>query len=189
MLLEEISRLDPVKIRTLFDTGGEYRRAISGGDYVEDFHTDLRRARESGPVHEGCVEEVLGLPRPEYAHLGSVAGFTVAAHDAQALKAMWAAATGWEVTRDDADYVVLTPADGHAPIEIITRPTMPTGDDRKVRIHLDVAPGEHDDQAEAVESLIALGATRADIGQTGDENWVVLADPEGNEFCVLSPRP
>jgi predicted enzyme related to lactoylglutathione lyase len=127
-------------------------------------------------------------PRPEYAHLGSVAGFTVAAHDAQSLKDVWAAATGWAVTRDDADYVVLTPADGGAPIEIITRPTMPRRDD-KVRIHLDVAPGEHDDQAEAVDRLLALGARRADIGQTGDETWVVLADPEGNEFCVLSPRP
>ncbi|MFB4298726.1 cytochrome P450 [Actinomadura sp. NTSP31] len=67
MLLEEIAGLDPDGIRTLFDTGGEYRRAISGGDYVEDFHADLRRARESGPVHEGSVEEALGLPRPEYA--------------------------------------------------------------------------------------------------------------------------
>jgi hypothetical protein len=37
--------------------------------------------------------------------------------------------------------------------------------------------------------LLALGATRAEIGQTGEEPWVVLADPEGNEFCVLAPRP
>ena len=127
-------------------------------------------------------------PRPEYAHLGSVAGYTVAAHDAAALKDLWAAATNWDVTRDDGDHVVLTPSDGGAPIEIITRPTMPRADG-KVRIHLDIAPGEHDDQAEVVDQLLALGATKADIGQTGDESWVVLADPEGNEFCVLSPRP
>ncbi|HEU5032020.1 MAG TPA: cytochrome P450 [Spirillospora sp.] len=81
MLLEEISRLDPDKIRTLFDTGGEYRRAISGGDYVEDFHTDLRRARESGPVHEGCVEEVLGLPRPEYAQRWTEPAFSAFDYD------------------------------------------------------------------------------------------------------------
>ncbi len=45
-----------------------------------------------------------------------------------------------------------------------------------------------DDQDTEVERLEALGATRASIGQTGDEDWVVLADPEGNEFCVLSNR-
>jgi hypothetical protein len=40
-------------------------------------------------------------------------------------------------------------------------------------------------QEEEVERILALGATRADIGQTGEESWTVLADPEGNEFCVL----
>jgi predicted enzyme related to lactoylglutathione lyase len=127
-------------------------------------------------------------PRPEHAHLGSVAGYTLAAHDPAALRDLWATATGWDVTRDDPDCVVLTPPQGTAPLEIIRRPTMPTGT-AKDRIHLDVAPGEHDDQEAAVEQLVALGATRADIGQTGDESWVVLADPEGNEICVLSPRP
>lgn len=63
-MLDEIARLDPVKIRTLFDTGGEYRRARSGGDFAVDFHAGLRRARETGPVHEGTVEQVLGLPHP-----------------------------------------------------------------------------------------------------------------------------
>lgn len=127
-------------------------------------------------------------PRPEYAHLGAVASYTLAAHDASALRDLWATATGWSVTHDDPDHVVLTPPDGGPPLEIITRPTMPH-DDRKDRIHLDVAPGDDDDQSEAVEQLIALGARRIEIGQTGDESWVVLADPEGNELCVLSPRP
>ena len=54
----------------------------------------------------------------------------------------------------------------------------------KNRLHLDLRP---DDQERHVERLLALGATRAQVGQTGDESWVVLADPEGNEFCVLSP--
>gem|GEM_PF-1647219 len=52
----------------------------------------------------------------------------------------------------------------------------------KNRLHIDLRP---DDQAAEVERLIALGAKRVDIGQ-GDASWVVLADPEGNEFCVLS---
>ena len=52
----------------------------------------------------------------------------------------------------------------------------------KNRVHFDLRP---DDQEREVERLEALGATRLDIGQSGSESWVVLADPEGNEFCVL----
>jgi hypothetical protein len=55
----------------------------------------------------------------------------------------------------------------------------------KNRLHIDLNP---DDQVAEVDRLLALGATRADIGQ-GDVPWVVLADPEGNEFCVLTPHP
>ena len=59
----------------------------------------------------------------------------------------------------------------------------------KNRLHLDLAPQLDDDQEAMVESLLARGATRADVGQDPDEvSWVVLADPEGIEFCVLSPR-
>jgi hypothetical protein len=62
---------------------------------------------------------------------------------------------------------------------------VPEGKTVKNRLHLDLRP---DDQAAEVERLIALGARRADIGQ-GDVTWVVMADPEGNEFCVLRPLP
>jgi hypothetical protein len=57
----------------------------------------------------------------------------------------------------------------------------------KLRVHLDVEPCADDDQGAEVDRLRALGATDLDIGQ-GDVSWVVLADPEGNELCVLSPR-
>jgi hypothetical protein len=57
----------------------------------------------------------------------------------------------------------------------------------KNRLHLDIAPPANVDQQSEVDRLIALGATRVDIGQ-GDVDWVVLADPDDNEFCVLSPR-
>lgn len=53
----------------------------------------------------------------------------------------------------------------------------------KNRLHLDFRP---DAQAAEVARLLDLGARRVDVGQTWDEPWVVLADPEGNEFCVLS---
>jgi hypothetical protein len=60
---------------------------------------------------------------------------------------------------------------------------VPEGKTVKNRIHLDVSPINVDQQAE-VDRLIALGAQHVDIGQ-GQQTWVVLADPEGNEFCVL----
>jgi hypothetical protein len=54
----------------------------------------------------------------------------------------------------------------------------------KNRLHLDFRPGDRDAE---VERILGLGATRVDIGQ-GDQSWVVLADPEGNEFCILGSR-
>jgi hypothetical protein len=57
----------------------------------------------------------------------------------------------------------------------------------KNRIHLDVNPTDRD-QDEEVRRLLDLGARHADVGQTGEESWVCLADPEGNEFCVLADR-
>jgi len=64
---------------------------------------------------------------------------------------------------------------------------VPEGKVVKNRVHLDLAPADHDDQSAEVERLIDLGARRVDIGQ-GDVSWVVMADPQGNEFCVLTPR-
>jgi uncharacterized protein (DUF58 family) len=58
----------------------------------------------------------------------------------------------------------------------------------KNRVHLDVAPNAGDDQEAQVNRLIRLGARVVDVGQGDDATWVVLADPEDNEFCVLSPR-
>ena len=57
----------------------------------------------------------------------------------------------------------------------------------KNRLHFDLAPPADGDQDAEVERLIGLGATRLDIGQ-GETSWVVMADPDGNEFCVLKPR-
>ena len=57
----------------------------------------------------------------------------------------------------------------------------------KLRLHIDLNPTDRDQDAE-LERLLELGAVRADVGQTGDEGWHVLADPEGNEFCLLKRR-
>ena len=65
----------------------------------------------------------------------------------------------------------------------------PTSDPRagKLRLHIDVNATDRDQDAE-LERLLALGARPADVGQTGIESWHVLADPEGNEFCLLRTR-
>ena len=65
----------------------------------------------------------------------------------------------------------------------------PSSDSRtgKLRLHIDVNPTDRDQAAE-LERLLALGARPADVGQAGAETWHVLADPEGNEFCLLRTR-
>jgi hypothetical protein len=64
---------------------------------------------------------------------------------------------------------------------------LPEGKTVKNRLHLDVNPADRE-QDEEVRRLLDLGARHADVGQAGDASWVVLADPEGNEFCVLADR-
>ncbi|GAA2058208.1 VOC family protein [Williamsia deligens] len=63
----------------------------------------------------------------------------------------------------------------------------PSPEPAKPRLHIDVSPTDRDQDAE-LERLLGLGARRADVGQTGDESWHVLTDPEGNEFCLLRAR-
>jgi hypothetical protein len=57
----------------------------------------------------------------------------------------------------------------------------------KNRLHFDLAPPVHGDQQAEIDRLVSLGATRIVIGQ-GKVGWVVMADPDGHEFCVLAPR-
>ncbi len=64
---------------------------------------------------------------------------------------------------------------------------VPEGKQVKNRLHIDLAPGPSDGHEAEVERLVSLGASRVDVGQAGSP-WAVLADPEGNEFCVLTPR-
>lgn len=98
----------------------------------------------------------------------------------------WQEALGWRLTYEsDEEYVLEPPAgspeDGVAPDLLFLR--VPEVKTVKNRLHLDLRP---DDQEAEVQRLLDLGATRVDIGQ-GATRWVVLADPEGNEFCVLTP--
>ena len=136
--------------------------------------------------NEFCVLE----PRPDYDGTGVIAAIVVDAVEPAPLARFWAAASGWQVMHASNDLAGLRAPDGTGPLLEFVR----TGEPHtyKNRVHLDVAGYAGDDQAAEVERLLAAGATHADIGQSaakpGEVTWVVLADPEGNEFCVLRSR-
>jgi hypothetical protein len=94
----------------------------------------------------------------------------------------WSDALGWQIIDENDENIELRNPNGAGPTLLFLN--VPEGKTVKNRLHLDFVP---DDQNAEVERLLAMGATRADVGQN-DEPWVVLADPEGNEFCVLSAR-
>ena len=104
------------------------------------------------------------------------------AHDAEALGGWWARVLGWPQRTDSDGDVILTPPAGAGPTWLFT--AVPDDKVVKNRVHLDFTP---DDQQAEVDRVIGLGARRVDIGQ-GEQTWVVLADPEGNEFCILAAK-
>jgi hypothetical protein len=115
---------------------------------------------------------------------------TIDAVDPVELATFWCAALDWEQRIDEDGDIWIEPGEDHPefdrvkPLLIVRVNELKAG---KNRLHLDLVP---DDQEREVERLESLGASRPDIGQTGNESWVVLADPEGNEFCVLDePDP
>ncbi len=129
-----------------------------------------------------CVLE----PREVYRDTGPIAAVVVDCADPRAMAGFWGAALGWTPHEVTDDYARLRSAKGAGPYLEFLRST-PGPKTARNRVHLDVAPYPGDDQVAEVARLRALGATDADIGQ-GDVPWTVLADPEGNEFCVLAPR-
>jgi hypothetical protein len=106
----------------------------------------------------------------------------VDAADPVALGRWWAEALGWVVVNDAPQEYEIRPEPDRVPGLLFT--PVPEAKTVKNRLHLDFRPV---DQAAEVSRLLALGARHADVGQ-GDASWVVLMDPEGNEFCVLSGR-
>jgi hypothetical protein len=104
----------------------------------------------------------------------------VDSRDPVALGRWWTAALGWVVMNDDPHEYEIRPAADRLPGLVFV--VVSEAKTIKNRLHLDFRP---DDRDAEVDRLIALGARRVDIGQ-GEQPWVVLADPEGNEFCVLS---
>ena len=106
----------------------------------------------------------------------------VDSRDPKALGLWWRDALGWVVVGETDDELEIAPTEGAHPTVLFG--AVPEEKSGKNRLHLDFVP---DDQAAEVARLVKMGATRADVGQH-DVPWVVLADPEGNEFCILAAR-
>ncbi|MFC0099809.1 VOC family protein [Micromonospora marina] len=113
------------------------------------------------------------------------------AHDEVALGGFWAKVLGWEISSEEPGVTNLEPEGFTYPdpravcIDLVVSSEPKTA---KNRVHIDLATTSAAHHAEVVARLTALGATPADVGQ-GDVQWTVLADPEGNEFCVRDPNP
>ncbi len=103
----------------------------------------------------------------------------VDATDPEALGRWWATALEWVVVNDDPEEFEIRSAPDRLPGLLFAR--VPEPKTLKNRLHLDFRPADRD---AAVARLVGLGAAHADVGQR-DQTWVVLADPEGNEFCIL----
>jgi hypothetical protein len=111
---------------------------------------------------------------------------TVDCHDPRAVARFWTEALGWPVIAESDEGVMIAPfEERHPGVFPVYFQANPDEKSVKNRWHLDLAPS---DQAAEVSRLEGLGARRTDIGQ-GDVPWVVMADVEDNEFCVLSSLP
>lgn len=127
-----------------------------------------------------CVLE----PRSVYRDTGPIAAVVVHCTDPRSMARFWSQAIDWTLHEVSDDHARLRAAKGVGPyLELIRTPDARTV---STRVHLDLRPYAGDDQAAEVARLLALGATHADVGQ-GDVSWTCLADPEGNDFCVLTP--
>ncbi|KFG09076.1 VOC family protein [Streptomyces scabiei] len=107
------------------------------------------------------------------------------AHDPAGLARFWAGVLGWETTDDPYGAVALAPADA----EGFRLRFLPSREEKTVpnQMHFDLTSRSPEDQRQVVARALALGGRHIDIGQLPEEGHVVLADPEGNEFCVIPP--
>jgi catechol 2,3-dioxygenase-like lactoylglutathione lyase family enzyme len=151
-------------------------------------HIDIGQRPEEGHVvladpegNEFCVIEPGNKFLADCGFTGAVAG-----DGSQETGYFWSHALGWPLVWDQDQETAIRSPHGGPKITWGGPPLMPkTG---KERLHFDLAPPAHGDQQAEVDHLVSLGAARIDIGQ-GEVSWVVMADPDGHEFCVLPPLP
>jgi catechol 2,3-dioxygenase-like lactoylglutathione lyase family enzyme/predicted enzyme related to lactoylglutathione lyase len=151
-------------------------------------HIDVGQRPEEGHVvladpegNEMCVVEPGNAFLADCGFIGALS-----CDGSQATGYFWSEALGWPLVWDQDEETAIRSPHGGPKVTWGGPPLDPkTG---KERLHLDVAPPPGGDQRAEVERLLALGATRVDVGQRPEEGHVVLADPDGHELCVLPPR-
>ena len=162
-----------------------------------DCHAGVRGSRGEIPPGSQACPPARGRPRLPGLCLRRLTGMAcriselvIDAADPDRLAAFWRKVLGYvELGREDDGSIEIGPPDagfgGPQPTLVLS----PSSDPRtgKLRLHIDLNATDRDQDTE-LERLLALGARRADVGQTGTESWHVLADPEGNEFCLLHAR-
>ena len=150
-------------------------------------HIDVGQLPEEGHVvladpegNEFCVVEAGNNFLRDCGAVGAVSS-----DGTQEVGYFWAEALGWPLVWDQDEETAIRSPHGGPIISWGGPPVNPKLG--KNRLHFDLAPPAEGDQQAEVDRLVSLGAKQIDIGQ-GDVSWVVLADPDGNEFCVLTPR-
>jgi predicted enzyme related to lactoylglutathione lyase len=150
-------------------------------------HIDVGQRPEEGHVvladpegNEFCVIEPGNTFLADCGFLGEIA-----CDGSQQVGYFWSEALQWPLVWDQDKETAIRSPHGGPKISWGGPPLMPKSG--KNRLHFDIAPPVHADQQAEVDRLVSLGARRIDIGQ-GEVSWVVMADPDGNEFCVLTPR-
>ena len=150
-------------------------------------HIDIGQRPDEGHVvladpegNEFCVIEPGNSFLADCGRLGSIT-----CDGTREVGYFWSAALAWPLVWDQGEETAIRAPDGTGPLITWGGPPLPPKLGKN-RLHLDVAPLDQAEQHAEVDRLVALGATRVDIGQ-GDVDWVVMADPDSNEFCVLRP--
>jgi catechol 2,3-dioxygenase-like lactoylglutathione lyase family enzyme len=168
-------------------TPEEQQATVERGLELGARHIDIGQTPDEGHVvlgdpegNEFCVIEAGNDFLADTAFIGAIN-----CDGSQEVGYFWSKALGWPLVWDQDGETAIQSPRGGTKIAWGGLPVAPkTG---KERLHLDIAPPVGADHQVEVERLIALGARRTDIGQ-GDVPWEVMADPDGNEFCVLTPR-
>jgi len=150
-------------------------------------HIDIGQRLDEGHVvladpegNEFCVIEPGNSFLADCGFIGALA-----CDGSQEVGYFWSEALGWPLVWDQDQETAIRSPHGGPKITWGGPPLMPKIG--KNRLHFDLAPPVNGGQQQEVDRLVSLGATRIDIGQ-GDVSWVVMADPDGHEFCVLTPR-
>jgi len=165
----------------------DQRRTVAKALDLGARHIDIGQRPEEGHVvladPEGNEFCVIAPGNNFLAECGFVGA--LACDGSQEVGYFWSAALGWPLVWDqDRETAIRSPLGGPKLTWGGPPVAAKTG---KNRLHFDLVPGAGGDQGAEVDRLVSLGARRLDIGQGGVE-WVVMADPDGNEFCVLPPR-